>query len=116
MPINLFYFIIIITYWCISRLGSSSYPYLIGFGSIGIDRLFANQKKCVLGQPQIDYLGHVISGLAVLANPSKVKAMMRWPTRTNVHDVRRFFGFVGYYRRFLWGYKVSLKSLTELLK
>ena len=34
------------------------------------ERLYVNQKKCMFGQPKIDYLGHVISGLGVSADPS----------------------------------------------
>ena len=54
------------------------------------ERLFANQKKRIFGQSQIDYLGHVISGLGVLADSSKIQAMTTSPTPINVRDVRGF--------------------------
>ena len=39
-------------------------------------RLYANRKKCEFGRIQIDYLGHVISGTGVVANLSKIQAMV----------------------------------------
>ncbi|KAK9162993.1 hypothetical protein Syun_003895 [Stephania yunnanensis] len=37
--------------------------------------LFVNFKKCCFAKSQLDYLGHVISGEAIMADPGKVKAM-----------------------------------------
>ena len=39
------------------------------------EKLFANRKKCIFGQPKIDYLGHIISTLRVSVDSSKVQAM-----------------------------------------
>ncbi|GKD63395.1 putative reverse transcriptase domain-containing protein [Tanacetum coccineum] len=37
--------------------------------------LYAKMSKCVFGAIQVEYLGHVISGIGVSTDPSKVKAM-----------------------------------------
>ena len=41
-------------------------------------RLYANAKKCQLGQQEIEYLGHVISHEGVAADSSKIEAVMEW--------------------------------------
>jgi len=34
-----------------------------------------NKKKCSFGQPNLDYLGHIISGQGVSADQKKVEAV-----------------------------------------
>ena len=45
-------------------------------GLLTVHRLYANEKKCLFGQREIEYLGHVISQDGVAADNSKVKAVM----------------------------------------
>ena len=58
-------------------------------------------QKCVLGCPEVRYLGCVISAEGTLPNPHKILAVKEFPTRTNIRAVREYLGLASYYRRFV---------------
>ncbi|MCH90152.1 RNA-directed DNA polymerase (Reverse transcriptase), partial [Trifolium medium] len=64
----------------------------------------ANQHKCRFGCKQIDYLGHIISGVGVAVDPEKIQCILNWPEPKNVKGVRGFLGLTGYYRKFIKDY------------
>ena len=70
--------------------------------------------KCELLQPQVSYLGHVVSAQGVATDPEKVEAVKDWKTPTCVSEVRAFLGFVGYYRRFIPDFATVAKPLNRL--
>jgi hypothetical protein len=61
-------------------------------------------------------LGHIIYGEGIVVDPTKVEAIMEWPTLTNVQEVRSFMGLAGYYRSFVEGLKKIANPITELQK
>lgn len=73
------------------------------------------QAKCLFAQKQLEYLGHVVSGKGVEPEPSKVQAMVRWPTPTSAKDLRIFLGLTGFYRKFIKNYASIAAPLTTLL-
>ena len=50
-------------------------------------------KKCVIGTPQVTYLGHLFTGSGVTPDREKVKAVEEWPIPQNATEVRQFLGW-----------------------
>ncbi|XP_078173972.1 putative mitochondrial protein AtMg00860 [Carex rostrata] len=80
------------------------------------NQLHLKRSKCEFGVSQIEYLGHIISHEGVSIDPGKVKDMREWPVPKDVKSLRGFLGLTGYYKRFIQGYGLLSKPLTDLLR
>lgn len=70
----------------------------------------------MFGQPQVEYLGHMIRGDGVATDPIKIEAVINWPTPENITQLRSFLGLTGYYRRFIQDYGYICKPMFNALK
>ncbi|KAF0702834.1 Uncharacterized protein FWK35_00039000, partial [Aphis craccivora] len=70
-------------------------------------------SKCTFGARELDYLGFRISEGTVKPG-RKVRAIAKFPRPRDTHEVRRFLGLAGYFRRFIIKYAQIAAPLTCL--
>lgn len=78
--------------------------------------LTLRMDKCAFLKERTTFLGHIITGDGIEPGDLKVAAIRQFPAPTNVHEVRRFLGLTGFFRKFVKNYSTIAKPITELLK
>ena len=79
-------------------------------------QFFVKASKCNFGQQELEYLGHFVTCHGVKMDEKKIAAMVSWPQPHNILELRGFLGLIGYCRKFVRGYGLLARSLTNLLK
>jgi hypothetical protein len=84
---------ILTTIICFSRTFEE---HLVRLGSV-FDRLVQadlklKASKCQLFQPEVHFLGHIVSRTGISTDPEKVRVVANWPRPRNLHEVRSFLG------------------------
>nr|GEX37252.1 putative reverse transcriptase domain-containing protein [Tanacetum cinerariifolium] len=80
------------------------------------ERLHAKFSKCDFWLDSVQFLGHVINRSGVHMDPAKVEAIKSWAAPTTPMEVRQFLGLAGYYRRFIEGFSLISKPLTQKIR
>jgi hypothetical protein len=75
-----------------------------------------NPGKCEIAQPEVRYLGYVLSEKGVSASSDKVTAIRQYPVPKNVKDLRAFLGLASFYRRLVPNFAEIAKPLTTLTR
>ena len=60
-----------------------------------------NPEKCDFGCKEIIYLGFVLDANGLRPGKEKIKPVLEYPAPTNLKELRRFLGMVGWYSRFI---------------
>ncbi|MBW0567538.1 hypothetical protein O181_107253 [Austropuccinia psidii MF-1] len=68
-------------------------------------------KKCNFGFEELKALGHIVSGLLLGIDKSKVEAVLLKPIPKNKKEMMAFLGFASYYRQYLKDFEIPAKSL-----
>ncbi|KAL5554276.1 hypothetical protein UlMin_041677 [Ulmus minor] len=79
-------------------------------------QFFIKESKCDFGKQELEYLGHIVTHQGVKVDNNKIEAMVSWPQPANVTDLRGFLGLTSYYLKFVRGYGLLARPLTNLLK
>ncbi|XP_041963296.1 uncharacterized protein LOC121720890 [Alosa sapidissima] len=72
--------------------------------------------KCQFCQPQVKYVGHIVSEAGIATDPEKLRAVAEWKQPTDLKSLQSFLGFCGYYRRFIENYSAIVRPLTDLTR
>ncbi|XP_011858346.1 PREDICTED: uncharacterized protein LOC105555908, partial [Vollenhovia emeryi] len=75
-----------------------------------------NWKKCSMLRASVEYLGHTIENGCIRPSERKTEAVKRFPALTCVRQVQSFLGLTGYFRKFVRGYSVIARPLTDMLR
>ena len=73
-------------------------------------------SKCRIAASEIVFLGHKLTSQGLKKDESKVLAIREYPRPTNVNELRRFLGLIGYYRKFIERFSIVAQPLLALLK
>ena len=79
-------------------------------------QLRVKMSKCDFFKPEVEFLGHIVGDGSVKMCPSKIAAIVEWPTPRSTHDVRSFLGLCGYYRKFVQAFSKIATPLYALTK
>jgi hypothetical protein len=72
--------------------------------------------KCVFGQSQVKFLGHVVGTDGVSVDPAKVEVVRNMLRPTNVKLVQVFLGLVNYYSKFIENFAKITRPLHKLTR
>ena len=70
----------------------------------------------MLGVPEVQLLGHMVSALGIIPLPEKVAAIRAFPQPGTVGQLMSYMGMANFYRRFIKGAAGALKPLTDTLR
>ena len=75
-----------------------------------------NSNKSLFGQPEIKFMGHLISKDGVKPDPKKVSAIEEAPAPTSPQEVKSFLGMASFYSKFIPNYSTVVEPLLSLTR
>ncbi|KIH68676.1 hypothetical protein ANCDUO_00985 [Ancylostoma duodenale] len=78
--------------------------------------LKASPKKCVFAKHQVTFLGHTMYMDSYSPAEANTRAIRDFPSPSNVKEVKRFLGMVGFFRKFIPNFANTAEPLTWLTR
>lgn len=75
-----------------------------------------NWTKCRFLVRKVEFLRYEVSAGTISPSPNTVASVQMFPEPRSAEDVRRFLGMCGYFRKFVEGFSMLAKPLTDLTK
>jgi len=79
-------------------------------------KILIKPSKCVWGQTELPYLGHIVGQDGIKPDPKKIQAVVDWPRLTTVREVQQFLGLTNFFKRYVQGYSQLTAPLTDLTR
>ncbi len=86
------------------------------FKHMGTMDIKLNISKCHIGQIEIKFLGHIVSKEGFRPDAGNIEAVTQMKAPTNLKEVRRLIGMVGFYRKHLPNFSKIASPLTDLTR
>ncbi|MEE3023034.1 MAG: reverse transcriptase family protein, partial [SAR324 cluster bacterium] len=77
--------------------------------------LVINRKKCILGKPKVEFLGHEVDSQGIRPLKEKVEAILAVKPPTSIKELQRFHGMINYYRQFVRSAAHHMSHLFDAL-
>jgi transposase InsO family protein len=78
--------------------------------------LFVKASKCEFEKQEVKFLGVLISGAGIKADPGYVQGITDFPAPRTLKESRRFVGMASYYRRFIPNFAKKMRPLNILTR
>lgn len=78
--------------------------------------LAINWRKCNFLQRRVEFLGHIVENGTIRPSELKTRSVMCFPEPRGVRQVQAFLGLSGYFRKFIPGYSIVARPLSNLLR
>lgn len=75
-----------------------------------------NKDKCKFLEPELPYIGHLLTQEGVKPDPKKVAAIVDMPSPTSTDGVKRFLGHVTYMSKFIPNLSAESEPMRRLLQ
>jgi hypothetical protein len=78
------------------------------------ENFYVKFSKCVFGKTALVYLGHIVGGVQLKIDPSRIDVIVNWPEPKSVTEIQRFLGAVQYWRKFISYFSFIVSPLHAL--
>ena len=77
--------------------------------------IIINPQKCILGVPELQFLGHMVSSKGIRPLEEKVQAVRDFPTPSTQRQLHEFLGMINFYHCFIPNCAQIVQPLNSLL-